>query len=157
MVVAFCQSVVAAEPSALPQTGDPDLVGIYRVTAAEGPKATANWRGFAAITRSCGIISNHDGTAPLLFRFITAKQHGQNLIDLTLPGDSARNTLYGIYEITDDTVRVCLATEDINTAHGRPKTFDAADPKLMSKLVLKRVPLDAVEEASRSTETPTRR
>ncbi len=143
LLLALLQVGTAAEPPALPPTGDPDLVGIYRITSAEGPQATANWRGFAAITRSCGLISNHDGTAPLPFRFVTARQGGQNWIDLTIAGDNANHFLYGIYEFSGDTVRLCLATEDVNAMHGRPKSFDAANPRLVSKLILQRIPHQA--------------
>ena len=133
------QSGVAEDAIESHSMGDLNLVGMYRIVSAEGPDAVSDWRGFAAITRSCGLISNHDGTAPLPFRFRTAKQGGQNLIDLIVSGDTENNTLYGIYEITGDTVRICMAPEDSVATRGRPQSFKAADARYFLKLVLKRV------------------
>jgi hypothetical protein len=148
ILVALQQSNFAAEPSALPPIGDPALVGIYRITAAEGPQAPSNWRGFAAITRSCGLISNHDGTAPLPFKLRTAIQNGKKMIDITVSGDTEKNTIYGTYEISGDMVRICLATEDVIATHGRPSSFDAANSKLVSKLTLKRIPQDETNKGT---------
>ncbi len=122
-----------------PNLGDPTLVGIYWVTLADGPTSSGHLQGgFAAFTKSYGVISNKDGTQPFMFTFRTAKQKGQNWIDMDVPGDR-KTTLYGIYEIEGNTVRICIAQDSVIATHGRPSNFAMADPKIMSKLVLERV------------------
>ena len=138
LLIAFQQLSLGDDQATSPSLGDPDLVGLYRITSIEGPKAPTNRKGFAAITRVVGLLSNEDGTAPTPFKFRTARQGGRNLIDITIGGDHEL-ILYGIYEISGDTVRMCWVPVDPNSIHQRPESFRTADPKYVTKLTLKRV------------------
>ena len=57
-------------------------------------------------------------------------------------GDTEKTTLYGIYEVSGNTVKMSLANERNHAENGRPQSFEAADPKKYSKFVLERISLD---------------
>lgn len=115
------------------------LSGMWTVKTLADEDGKWDKPGYAAISGRHGLISNAAGTAPFVFQFRVANVRNQRWIDLDVPG-AGNSSLYGIYELDEEQLKLCFATEEIIAIHGRPESFSAADPQMFTKLVLSRVP-----------------